>query len=353
MASDGPAIASGEWYPPGSGRSIIASLAERGGRLIVRDESGGELAGSMLPSIEISSRVGRVARRITFPDGSTFETAENDAIDRFLAGKGRVREGIVHRLERFHPRLIAFVAATILLGVLIYRFALPLMVEVAVAFTPPVVPRIMSASTLETMDRTLLGDPKLDEARRGRIVEGFRRVAALSGRGEAGYTLNFREGGPLGPNAFALPDGTLILTDELVDLAGEDTEMIVGVLAHEIGHVEHEHSLRQIYRAAGLTALIMLVAGDIGSGAEDVLVQGGGLLALSYSRSAEAEADRHSVELMLKAGLDPGALGRFFQLLETKLDDRSETSILSTHPGTPERRKAIADWIGKARKRLE
>ncbi len=309
-------------------------------------ESGGELAGGILHSIEISPRVGRIPRRVTFPDGSLFETEDNDAVDRFLAGKGRAREGAVHRLERFHPRLIAFVAAAILLGALIYRSALPLLVEVAIAVTPPVVPNIMSASALETMDRTLLDKSKLDEARRNRIVEGFRRIASQSARGEAGYTLHFRGGGALGPNAFALPDGTLILTDELVELAGEDTEMILGVLAHEIGHVEHNHSLRQIYRAAGVTALIMLVAGDIGSGVEEVLVQGGGLLALSYSRSAEAEADRHSVELMMKAGFDPTAIARFFELLETKLDDRGGASIFSTHPSTPERRKVILDWIG-------
>lgn len=315
----------------------------------MRDETGAELAGGSLSSIEISSRVGRIPRRITFPDGSLFETVDNDAIDRFLAGKGCAREGIVHRLERFHPRLIAFVAATILLGALIYRLALPALVEVAVAVTPPIVPRIMSASTLETMDQTLLGESKLDEARRGRILDGFRRIVAESSGGEAGYTLNFRKGGAVGPNAFALPDGTLILTDELVELAGDDTEMIVGVLAHEIGHVEHKHSLRQIYRAAGVAALIMLIAGDIGSGAEDVLVQGGGLLSLSYSRSAEAEADRHSVELMMKAGLDPTAIARFFELLEAKLDDHSETSIFSTHPGTPERRKAILDMIAELR----
>lgn len=325
-------------------------LVEDGGRLVVCDDARAELAGGSLSSVEISARVGRIPRRITFPDGSLFETRENDAIDRFLAHKGRGREGIVHRLERFHPRLIAFVAATILLGVLVYRVALPALVEVAVAVTPPILPQIMSASTLQTMDQTVLGPSKLEEALRGRILDGFRRIAALSEGGEAAYTLNFREGGPVGPNAFALPDGTLILTDELVDLADGDTEMIVGVLAHEIGHVEHKHSLRQIYRAAGVAALIMLIAGDIGSGAEDVLVQGGGLLALSYSRAAEAEADRHSVELMIRAGLDPTAIARFFELLEAKLHDRSKTSIFSTHPGTPERRKAIMDLIAATRR---
>mgnify|MGYP000131940626 FL=1 len=135
-----------------------------------------------------------------------------------------------------------------------------------------------------------------------------------------------------------------MLTDQLVAMAGGDTEMVLGVLAHEIGHVEQNHSLRQLYRAAGTAGLIMLIAGDIGSGGEEILTDGAALLSLSYSRSAEAEADRISVELMAKAGMDPTAIGRFFALLEKKLGDKGATSMLSTHPGTPERRKAIDDY---------
>jgi predicted Zn-dependent protease len=93
-----------------------------------------------------------------------------------------------------------------------------------------------------------------------------------------------------------------------------------------------------------MAGLIMLIAGDVGDSVEDLLVQGGGLLALSYSRAAEAAADRHSVELMKKAGYDPAAIARFFDILEKKLGDTSGTNILSTHPGTPERKKAILDF---------
>ncbi|MDT4890527.1 Beta-barrel assembly-enhancing protease [compost metagenome] len=93
----------------------------------------------------------------------------------------------------------------------------------------------------------------------------------------------------------------------------------------------------------------MMIGGDIGSGAEDILVQGAGLLSLSYSRAAEAAADRHSVELMLKARRDPTAIARFFDLLEKELGDSSDTSILATHPGTPDRRKAILDYAGELR----
>jgi Zn-dependent protease with chaperone function len=350
LASDGRIIAEGEWHPANSSLSVVARLVETETGLVVERVSTGEpLASGSLRATEISSRVGSIPRRVHFPDGSLFETTDNEAIDRLLSRSGRRGTAFVHGLERFHPRLIALVVATFLLAGLVYRYALPVLVEVAVAVTPPVVPKIMSVSTLETMDRTMLSPSRLDAAKQREISQRFARIAALSTRGSAGYSLNFREGGAIGPNAFALPDGTLVLTDELVKLADGDDEMIIGVLAHEIGHVELEHSLRQIYRAAGMAGLIMMLAGDVGSSIEDLLVQGGGLLALSYSRTAEAAADRHSVELMSKAGYDATAIARFFELLEKKLGDRSGTSMLSTHPGTPERKKAIQDYAGALR----
>lgn len=322
-------------------------LVETGGKIVVQDATRANLAAADFVQLDISARVGSIPRRVEFPDGSLFETADNDAVDRFLTERGNLVHGLIHQLERFRPHLILVVAATIVLGWAVYRFAIPALVEVAVMVTPPVVPEIMSASTLKALDSGILDQTQLSAERQGRIRDGFRSIANVSGRGEAGYTLNFRKGGMIGPNAFALPDGTLIVTDELVELAGDDTEMIVGVLAHEIGHVDLEHSLRQIYRAAGAAGLIMMIGGDIGSGTEDLLVQGAGLLSLSYSRTAEGAADRHSVELMLKAGRDPTAIARFFDLLEEKLDDHGDTSILSTHPGTPERRKAILDYAGE------
>lgn len=341
----GAAIAKGDWHPAGSSRSVEALLVEAAGEVVAQPAAGGKaLAGAGLSWLDISSRVGSIPRRVTFPDGSVFETWDNDGIDRYLVARGKGGAGFVHWLEQFRLRLIVLVLVAFALGGVIYRWGVPALVEVAVLTTPPMVPQLMGQGTLATLDKTTFSVTKLPEARRKEIIDGFARIAAQSPRGAKAYNLNFRDGGIIGPNAFALPDGTLVITDQLVELAGSETEMLVGVLAHEIGHVELEHSLRQFYRAAGMTGLIMLIAGDVGSAMEDVLVQGGGLLALSYSRAAEAEADRRSVELMAKAGYDPTAIARFFGVLEDKLGDRSDTSILSTHPGTPERRKEITDY---------
>ncbi len=344
MASEERRIARGDWHPAGASNSAEAWLVESGGALSAT--AIGDAASLTLPTdaAEISARVGSIPRRVTFPDGSVFETWDNDGIDAYLARSGRGGAGLVHWLEQFRLRLAGIVVLALLLGTAVYRFGLPALVELAVWATPPVVPELMSQGTLETLDRTMFSPTALPDSTVKEIKDGFARIVAASPRGEGGYTLYFRAGGLIGPNAFALPDGTIVMTDELVELAGGDTEMLMGVLAHEIGHVDLQHSLRQLYRAAGIAGLVMLVAGDIGAGAEDVLVDGSALLVLSYSRSAEAEADRHSVELMLKAGYDPAAIVRFFTLIEEKLGDRSETSMFSTHPGTPDRKKAILDY---------
>jgi Zn-dependent protease with chaperone function len=344
----------GTWFAANSSRALPASLLiDAVGTASARDSAGAAHASAPLRWLQISDRVGSIPRRLIFPDGSVFETSDNDAVDRAIRKFTGRNASFVHGLELFRPRLAVFVAAVVVLCFAIYRFALPVLVEVAVAVTPPMLPAAMSAGVLKSLDETLFRPSTLPEARRTAIEKGFAELAALSPRGADAYSLNFRKGGAIGPNAFALPDGTIVVTDELIELAKSD-ELVLAVLGHEIGHVEFAHSLRQLYRAAGVAALIMLIGGDIGSGAEDLLVQGSALASLSYSRGAEREADRFSVELMKKAGRDPAAISKFFVLLRDKFHDTGRSDFFSTHPATPERieeTQKYADEVSAADKR--
>lgn len=340
-----PDAVRGQWRPPSTSRATAARIALGNGNAVVLAESGTPLASAPVRSVEISDRVGSIPRRIGFPDGGLFETDDNDGVDGLFAASLSRRASLVHGLEMFRPRLIVFVLLVLAFSLALYRFAVPVLVEVAVAITPPIVPELMSKGVLASLDKSIFEPTGLSEERRKGISDGFAQLARLSPRGMAGktasgnppYTLNFRKGGYIGPNAFALPDGTVVLTDELVDLAKGDDEMVLAVLAHEIGHVEHDHSLRQLYRAAGVTTLIMLIGGDLGGGTQDVVIQGGAVLGLSYSRGAERDADHYSVELMHKAGRDPTAITRFFKIIQEKFGDTSHNDFFSTHPATPER----------------
>lgn len=340
MGSDTAGKIKGEWFPALSGQSFPASLLVEAGRFTIVGDDEAEHAAGALGDLKISPRIGSIARTLSLPNASQFVTPDNAAVDAIANARSDRWNGLVHSLEKFHPRLLGLCAAVVLLGFVIYRYALPVMIEVAVRVTPPVATEMMAKGAMQTLDRVAFSGSSLSGERKKALAAAFDEIAAFSPSGAAKFNLNFREGGIIGPNAFALPDGTIVITDELIAMADGDDELIMGVLAHEMGHVEHEHSLRQLYRAAGVAGLIMLIGGDIGEGAQDMLAQGAGLLTLSFSREAEAEADRHSVEIMLKAGRDPLAIARFFEALGKKLGDTGGTSMLSTHPGTPERRAA-------------
>jgi Zn-dependent protease with chaperone function len=327
----------GVWHPPGSSRKVEATLSLTGNGDLVVVANQAVLARAPRADLDISARVGSIPRKIAFPDGSLFESPDNDGIDALAGVAGGAAR--VDQLERFRPRLFAFAAVVAVFCYLIYRFAVPVLVEVAVVMTPPVVTQLMSQGALVSLDETVLAPSELPLPRQERLQAGFMELAALSDRGAANYVLNLRKGGSIGANAFALPDGSIVLTDELVGMAAND-EAILGVLAHEIGHVEREHSLRRLYRAAGIAALIMLIGGDIGAGAEDILVQGSALVALSYSRAQENEADRYSVELMVKAGKNPASLVSFLETMRAR-ESKGGSDILSTHPATADRIEAV------------
>lgn len=115
------------------------------------------------------------------------------------------------------------------------------------------------------------------------------------------WQLVFRQS-RIGPNALALPGGTIIMTDELVNLVDGDTQVLSAVLALELGHVQQRHSLRLLVQATVLGTLSAVVLGDFNSVLASVPVMLG---QAQYSREAEREADAHAVQVLKAAALSP------------------------------------------------
>lgn len=352
MDSDpGAPVAAGFWHPRRSSRAIPARMRMTVETVaVVAVENDEILATGSSKSVEVSDRIGAIPRRVLFEDGSVFETDDNDAVDGWLASRFGPRAGFLHRLERFHPRLVLFALFTVLLFAGLYRYALPTAVELAVSATPPEATRLLGQGVLSSLDRSVLTPSALPQERQDAIAGQFRGLARQTSQGEEAFTLLFRGGERIGPNAFALPDGNIVLTDALVGLAADD-DAVLGVLAHEMGHVAGNHSLRSLYRAAGIATLILFIGGDIGSGVEDILVQGTGLAALSYSREQESDADRYSVTLMAKAGRDPAGLARMLESLTQRQGAEDGTDFFSSHPATPARIEAIRRQAGQTPER--
>jgi beta-barrel assembly-enhancing protease len=149
-------------------------------------------------------------------------------------------------------------------------------------------------------------------------------------------------------NAFAVSGGRVIMTAELINQASNADE-VTGVLAHEIGHVASLHPEEQLVRVSGLQLLVSVMTGSNGG---DLVTNLAGVAAiLQYSRDAEREADQYARDTMTKAKINTLGFKTFFEKL-TKLekpldapDDKSAFdrigSVLSTHPDTQDRIKAI------------
>jgi Zn-dependent protease with chaperone function len=130
------------------------------------------------------------------------------------------------------------------------------------------------------------------------------------------YKLLFRKGGHIGANAFALPDGTVVITDELIELATHDKE-ILSILMHELGHVIHRHSLRRVISHSGLAVLTVLITGDVSSAGELVLALPNILMDSSYSRDHEWEADGYALKTMQKQGIPTSRFADIMERLES------------------------------------
>lgn len=329
-------ILSGRYYPAGASASVSARLQqdERGHRILADGEGEArpvEIAG-------ISEPLASLPRRITFADGSLFETTDHGGVKRMFGSRGF--SAWLHRAEA-NPRTVAVLAlATIAILWGMFVYGLPAAASVAARLTPPVALTAIDRGALNTVDRAFFSDTALDAGRRAEISAQFARLVDLSGQEHPRPRLLFRDGGRLGANAFALPGGTVVLTDQLVGLASNDDE-IAGVLAHEIGHVVHRHSLKQIYRVLGVGFLIGVASGDTSQLVEEVATQAALLQNFSYSREFEEESDRYSVELMLRAGRDPVAFVDLLDRITRDAPSARQTNWFSTHPGTEDRRGAV------------
>ena len=61
----------------------------------------------------------------------------------------------------------------------------------------------------------------------------------------------------------ALPVGSVVFMDELIELAENDEELIA-IAYHEFGHVEHRHLIRRSLQGSAVVIGLFLLSGDLG-----------------------------------------------------------------------------------------
>jgi Zn-dependent protease with chaperone function len=327
---------SGFYFPAGSARASesIALLSPDGKTLTILTGGDRVLAEAPLHRLAASSRLGKLRRKLEFPDGAIFETPDNDAVDALLKGGS----GLLHRLEKSWRLALASLLVIVLgaTGFLVY--GVPVAARWLARATPPSMSRLMTNETLAVMNKGLLRPTDLPSARQQEIGARFRQIAQWEEKRNLHYRLLLRDAPRIGPNAFALPDGRIVMTDQLIAMARNDAE-IDGVFAHEMAHVNHAHGLQSVYRASLIPAALAFITGDASQFGQIAAILPGVLVQSAYSRGFEQQADDDAATLLRRHGEDPGRLADLLERMDRKLcgQDGCGPSWLGSHPATKAR----------------
>ncbi|MEF2277476.1 M48 family metallopeptidase [Deinococcus sp. YIM 134068] len=346
-----PLVLTGVYLDGRTSRSRAATLEVAGDAAILRAEGGLETRWT-LAQVGIEPPVPGIRRVLKFPGGSRFETGDDAAVSALEARLGRNRGlGGVRRLEARWGTALGAVVLIAAFAWAFVAFGVPALARTAANATPRSVLTTFDRETLELLEGgEYLSPSRLSAARQARLQREFRRVTARLG-GDFSYRLLLRDGEgedapfELGPNAFALPGGTVVMTDQLVALARSDREL-VGVFAHEVGHVTGRHALESIYQGLGLSLLTVAVTGDLVSAGTFAAAVPATLLRNGYSRDAETESDDLAGRFLLREYGTTKPLRDLLARLETHDRNADENDVeegsriedlLQTHPGTADR----------------
>lgn len=163
-------------------------------------------------------------------------------------------------------------------------------------------------------------------------------------------------------NAFVAGGQNLFLHTGLL-MRSENVMQVVGVIAHETGHIAGGHlaRLQDQLRTASITSILALVLGVAAgvaarSGEAVAAGMGAGLTVaernfLSYTRTQEASADQAGVGFLEQNGLSARGMLEFFEIL-SKLESQvtaSQDPYLRTHPLTQERIAFVRNFVANSK----
>lgn len=289
--------------------------------------------------------VRRTALSISFQKGAPL--SESLVMDHpaFLAALTRLNARVAGGQSESHADIwlklggLTLAVLALLVAAVVYGF--PMLVSAMASLVPISVEKKLGEASLPALAPAAkrCSDPSID-----RIVSQLSRAS-----GDERYEFHtYIVEDPM-VNAFAAPGGYIVLFRGLLDKTRRPEEA-AAVLAHEMQHVLHRHSVRGMMRGASIWIGLALLTG----GSPDIITGlAGSLGGLAYQRGDESEADRDGLRLLEEARIDPEAMVRMLEILENVQGDAPEPlRYFSSHPLTKDRieevRKMASGYRGKA-----
>lgn len=288
--------------------------------------------------LTVSKRLGNTPRNIILESKKIFTTNENDLVDKLLIKK----IDFLHLLESRLKFIILFFILSIVCFIIFMKYLVPFFSE-KIAYKIPVnISNDISINSMKFLDKYLLSQSQIELPKQKEIEKIF-QTEILNGleNKDFEYKLlfrNFHENNKQIANAFALPNGTIILTDALIRLS-QNIDELKSIIYHEIAHVEKRDSLKLMIENSFTAVIIAIYLGDISFLGDLGVGVGTFMINSSYSRKHETQADIYSFEKMLVSGIDPINFITIMEKIENqyKMDNKNIPYFLSSHPQTKHR----------------
>jgi predicted Zn-dependent protease len=310
-----PAAIAATWFDGQSARGHAAQVRLDAGVLRVQADDG-RTQRHDTRSLAWPERARHGRRVLLLPDGGSLDFADAAAFDAWRRSQGH-RESWVVRAQQHWRATLAALAGLVLVLAAGYQWGVPWAAARIVERLPATLEAEIGARALQQLRDGLLGPTQTPEA----VQAAWRqRLGAALAAAEPGlapgprapWTLHFARGGRLGANALALPGGHIVVTDELLALLEGADDALLGVLAHELGHVQRRHGMNALVRFTLVSGATSVILGDFSA----LLAGAPALLAhLGYSRAAEREADADAARLLRATGRRPAAMVALFERL--------------------------------------
>lgn len=302
-----------------------------------------------LRHIQLSETFAHAPYVLNFDDGARCEVhAAQDK--KALLAMLQYQPSLVQKLQRRWQGALAAVVLMVAMFALLRSLGVPWLAEQISHEVPLAVEQKLGQQSVKALEQNLFKPSTASLAQQAQAEQVLQSVLPRNLR--MPVQLKMRHADSVGPNAFALPDGSIVLTDAMLkylsdgnsELNPVQREYLAAIFAHELGHLQQRHSLKNIIASSLFGAVSWSLLGDFSSVAAGAPVL---LLQMEYSRDMETEADDYAWNLLKEKGIAPQRITELFAHMEKtqsrKMSSqvpqwmRNSADYLSTHPAYAER----------------
>ncbi len=165
-------------------------------------------------------------------------------------------------------------------------------------------------------------------------------------------------------NAFVANGLNLFINSGLL-IRAENASQVIGVIAHETGHIAGGHlaRIRDGMEGAMAESIVAMVlgavamaaggksGGNLGAGVMSAGTQVGQRTALQYTREMESQADQAGCNFLERAGMSARGLLQFLEIVQDEelLAPSQQDPYVRTHPITSERVDFVRNFVAQQR----